>query len=198
MIISVYCIPVKKTIIIRNAFPFAGNSTHHQRGNVVLWAGRMLYLKNLHRLVRAFASINFSSYELHLVGEGPEKKNLEHLIKEFRAEGRIKIFPPINHWELMGKLALSTVVVLPSLSDVGPNIVSEAIGTGVPVIMTKESGYAEIFRDRVDLVDPLDENDLREKLEKFMREPVKRIVSAFTIRPWATTAKEWINLFKSL
>lgn len=198
MIIGAYKIPPKKTVIIHNVFPLSGSPTHRQRGNIILWAGRMLYLKNLHRLIRAFANINVSSYELQIVGEGPERKNLEHLVKEYQAGNRIKFFPAISHKELMKKLALSTVVVLPSLSDVGPNVVAEAIGTCVPVIMTKESGYTEIFHDNVVLIDPLYETDLRGKLEKFIKEPAERTVPKIGFsRSWTAAAKDWLNLFKA-
>lgn len=199
MIIDAYRVPVKKTVIIRNAFPFVGNPTRRQRGNVILWAGRMLYLKNLHRLIRAFASIDISSYELYLVGEGPEKKNIERLVREQHAERRIKFFPAMSHQELMEKLALSTAVILPSLSDVGPNVVAEAIGALVPVIMTKESGYAEVFHDAVILIDPLDEADLREKLKKFIEKPAERTIPKIGFsRSWTAAAKDWLSLFNTL
>lgn len=199
MVVDAYNIPLEKTTIIINVFPPVSSSRLPVTSNrVILWAGRMLYLKNLQRLIRAFANINVSSYELHLVGEGPERKNLERLTNEYHAGSRIKFFDSMDHGKLMDKLASSTAVVLPSLSDVGPNIVAEAVGAGVPVIMTKESGYAEIFHHKVELINPLDEGDLRRKLEKLMREPAERVVSAFTIRPWVTAAKDWISLFKSL
>lgn len=197
MVLGIYKIPPDKTKIIRNAFPFRKNDIQRQRVNVILWAGRMLYLKNLQRLIRAFADINVPSYELHLAGEGPERKNLEHLVGEFHMEDRIKFFPSMVHEKLMEKLVSSTAVVLPSLSDVGPNIVAEAAGSGVHVIMTKESGYAEEFHG-VELIDPLDEDDLRKKLEKFIKEPAERKMPSFAVRPWADAAGEWINLFDTL
>jgi glycosyltransferase involved in cell wall biosynthesis len=211
MIVDAYKIPLEKTEIIRNAFPpvnlqstsYSPRSGYGGAGKlqakVILWAGRILYLKNLHRLIRAFAGIGVSSYELHLVGEGPERGNLERLIKEHCAENRIKFFPAMGHQELMEKLALSTAVVLPSLSDVGPNIVAEAIANVVPVIMTKESGYAEIFRDTVILIDPLSETDLYEKLEKFIKEPRERTIPRMGFsRSWTAAAKDWLKLFQEI
>ncbi len=200
MVIDAFKLSSEKTLIIQNVFPFEKGPDQKPRGNnIILWAGRVLYLKNLEKLIRAFADIKVSSYELHLVGEGPEKSKLEQLIKEYRAEDRIKFFPPMSHHKLMGKLVLSKGVVLPSLSDVGPNIVAEAIANLVPVIMTKESGYAEIFRENVILVNPLDENELHYQLEKFMKEPAARTVPNLSfIRSWHAAAGNWLELFKIL
>lgn len=200
MVIDAYKIPMRKTEIIQNVFPSTKvleTSAYRREPKVILWAGRMLYLKNLRRLISAFAKINVSSYKLHLIGEGPERKNLEKLIKEYRAEDRIRLFPPMDHKEVMNRVDLAKLVILPSLSDVGPNIVAEALALLVPVIMTKESGYAEIFKNWVDLIDPLDEKDIRQKLENFIKHPAEREVMGM-VRPWSGAAGEWLKLFNSL
>ena len=144
-------------------------------------------------------SIKVSSYALHLVGDGPEKEKLEGIVKECGAEDRIKFFPSMSHQELMAKLASATAVVLPSISDVGPNIVAEAIGADVPVIMTKESGYAEDFYDSVIPIDPLDETDLRQKLEEFMKNPAEKTLPKFGFnRSWTAATQDWIKLFNEI
>ncbi len=199
MLIDAYKIPSEKTLIISNVFPSVGlqATSYKLQANVILWAGRMLHLKNLYRLIRAFASINQPKYELHLVGDGPERAGLRNFIAENKY-GNIFFFPSLDHQALVEKMSSAAIFVLPSLSEVGPNVIAEAIGTKTPVLMTKESGYAEYIKNFGLLIDPLDEKDLQEKLTIIMRErkTYKEKVSSFSAeRPWAVAAADWLNLF---
>lgn len=66
----------------------------------------------------------------------------------------------IPHDELMKKMQECYAVVLPSISDVTPNYIVEAIRCGKPFLLTKYSGYAERFKDYGVIVDPLSEEDM--------------------------------------
>ena len=81
MMVGTYRISEMKMAIIRNVFPSPMvNNVENcklkiENSRIILWAGRMLYLKNLARLIHAFVKANDGSYELYLIGDGPEKKN---------------------------------------------------------------------------------------------------------------------------
>ena len=74
-------ISAKKAHIVANAWPDKFSCPASERKKIILWAGRMLYLKNLYRLIRAFRAANKGDYELHLVGEGPERFRVEEYVK---------------------------------------------------------------------------------------------------------------------
>lgn len=203
MILRSFKLPVEKTLIIGNVWPRISNQlpvTGNQK--IILWAGRMLYLKNLRRLLRAFANVNDGSYELHLVGEGTEQKNLELFIKK-EGIGGVKFFSPLSQEKLLEKYSEAAFFVLPSLSDVGPNVITEAVGAGTPCIMTKESGYAEYVKDFGLLVDPLNEDDLAAKIRILMDGPTRkeyknRLKLLVFQHDWHETAGEWIALFREV
>ncbi len=200
MVVKNFGVPWEKVVIIQNAWPNLNNQlpvTSNQK--IILWAGRMLYLKNVKSLIRAFSKINDGSYELHLVGEGPERENLELLVKKESVAG-VKFFSSLTREKLLEKYKEAAFFVLPSLSDVGPNVIIEAIATGTPFIMTKESGYAERVNDWGLLVDSLDEDDLVVKIKVLMDEKKreayqKRLESFHSYRDWKETAGDWLGVF---
>lgn len=192
-----YHIPATKIALIKNVWPHA-NTKENVRSHTIVWAGRMLYLKNLKRLIRAFANIK-SDFSLELIGEGPELARLQEFVQQYDIHG-VTFLPPLKHGALIEKIASSMVLVLPSLSDVGPNIIADAVSTKTPFIMTRESGYREYFNWEECLINPLDEKELEEKLRLFMN-PVeyKKIlekVSNFSLhREWREAARDWVKLF---
>jgi glycosyltransferase involved in cell wall biosynthesis len=200
MTLDTFGISREKTAIIQNVWPRIEASATKERKKIILWAGRMLYLKNLYRLIRAFEKIGNLGYELHLVGDGPERQKLEKFVSENKY-GKVVFLPPLDRQALVEKLSSVAFFVLPSISDVGPNVIAEAIGTKTPFIMTKESGYAEYLKDTGLLVDPLDEEDIRKKLETMIseRKIYEKKVFAFSVhRGWEHTAAEWIRLFRGI
>ncbi len=68
--------------------------------------------------------------------------------------------------ELIEKMRASYAVAIPSISEVAPNSVIDALRCGVPFILTKYSGYAEKYKDMGIIVDPLDKSDLTQGITK--------------------------------
>ena len=202
MIVGAYGIPEEKTAVIRNAFPYHSLQTTNcklQSRKVIFWAGRMLYLKNLYRLIGVFAKVNDGTYELHLVGDGPERLRLDDHVKNQKIDN-VVFLPPMSHEELLEKFLASAFFVLPSLSDVGPNIIADAVSTQTPFIMTRESGYGEYIGETGLLVDPVDEEELAVKIKMLMDETAymeyKNRLKSFAFRhEWRETSDEWILLF---
>lgn len=201
MVCRAFGIPGEKTIIVRNVWPSISNQllvTSNQK--IILWAGRMLYLKNLGRLIKVFAKANNGSYELHLVGEGPDRENLKLKVKSLKLEDKVKFIATLSRDELLKLYSEAAFFVLPSLSDVGPNVITEAVAAKTPFIMTKESGYAEQVKNLGLLVDPLDEDDLVAKIKILMddqkREEYQKRLESFNLyRDWKEAAQDWLGLF---
>ena len=208
MVLRAQRVSFEKTIIIQNVWPTVlglalNMSKAKPRTKTILWAGRMLYLKNLQRLIRAFVKVNDGSYELHFVGEGSERKSLELQVKSLKLDDTVRFLGPLPREELLEKISSSAFLILPSLSDVGPNIIAEAVSAGTPFIITRESGYAEYMKDWGLLVDPLDEDDLAAKIKILMddqkrREYQKRLESFISYRDWKEAAQDWLGLFAKL
>lgn len=92
-------------------------------------------------------------------------KNKQILIDVFeqlkKTEDNIELdTKPLSHKEHVRRIKSSYAVVIPSLSEVSPNLLLDAMSVGVPYIMTKDSGYAGRFPGCGILIDPRSQEDL--------------------------------------
>ncbi|MBI2121761.1 MAG: glycosyltransferase family 4 protein [Candidatus Sungbacteria bacterium] len=203
MIIQAFGIDRQKTVIIRNVWPSqAVTSNQLPVTKVILWVGRMLYLKNLYRLIRAFSAANAGGYELKLIGDGPEKTRVEKFVKEKGFMG-ITFAPPARHDDLLQEMSGVSFLVLPSFSDVGPNVIAEAYSGGTPFLFTKNSGYTEYIADSSFWVDSLNDDELVRKLKWLMDERNRaaqreKLRKTHIVHSWEDAAQEWIDLFKKI
>jgi len=133
-------------------------------------AGRMVELKGLDLLVRAFASIApaFPMAELLLAGGGPEQPRLEHLAKELGVQERVKF---LGWVEDTGAFYRDLdVLVQPSMEEAFGMSAAEAMAEGVPVIATSVGGLIEILgtEGAGQLVPAGDEHALVEALSRVL------------------------------
>jgi glycosyltransferase involved in cell wall biosynthesis len=66
----------------------------------------------------------------------------------------------LPHDKLLERIRRAHAVAVPSISEVAPNAVIDAIRCGKPFLLTNYSGYAQRFGAYGVIVDPLDENDM--------------------------------------
>jgi glycosyltransferase involved in cell wall biosynthesis len=100
-------------------------------------------------LLQACAMINeFGnlSWELHFIGEGPLKKNLEQQAYSLGVENRT-FFHGFIPWgpKLFQFLDGMDLFVLTSLSEGMPRVLIEAMARGIPCISTDVSGAGELL-----------------------------------------------------
>jgi glycosyltransferase involved in cell wall biosynthesis len=116
----------------------------------IIFAGRFIPIKNLIRLIEAFKRLPGAT-RLRLIGDGPQRQALADVALGDR---RISIESPRSQqgiWEAMNR---ARGVVVPSLSEVSPNVAAEALSLGVPVVLTRYNGLAPTLQQRCVLVDP--------------------------------------------
>jgi glycosyltransferase involved in cell wall biosynthesis len=78
----------------------------------------------------------------------------------------------VPHEEFMQMVRGCYAVVVPSISEVAPNYVLDALRFGKPFLLTKYSGYAERFKEYGVIVDPLDESDMARGIEELCKPEV--------------------------
>lgn len=69
-----------------------------------------------------------------------------------------------THEELMEAIKKCYAVILPSLNDISPNLILETIRFNKPFIITKNNGLRERIEDISIFVDPLDIEDIKNKI----------------------------------
>lgn len=114
----------------------------------ILWCGRMLDLKRVDVLIKAFKRASKQrAMALQIVGEGPERARLKCLAGELGEDalkwtpGKISFNGYLPNSQVRDLMHEADVYVMPSNAEEGWGaIVSEALVEGCPVISTWEAG----------------------------------------------------------
>lgn len=106
--------------------------------------GNLLHLKGFHLGLMAFARFvrEFPQGEYWIIGDGPERRNLERLTRELGVAQKVRFFGALPREEALKKLAECDVLVHPSLHDSGGWVCVEAMAAGRPVICLDLGGPA--------------------------------------------------------
>lgn len=144
-----YGLDEKKLQLLPNAFPKVSVLPEAPFKKQLLFAGRFTKLKNLRRLLEAVAKLKDQDWQLVLAGEGPEEKNLRQEVKKLKLDNRVIFKKPLFGKDLEQLIKESAWLILPSISDVSPNIVLKAIALNTPVLMTKHSGFYDYLADHL-------------------------------------------------
>ncbi|MEL6462242.1 MAG: glycosyltransferase [Cyanobacteria bacterium J06621_15] len=112
---------------------------------VILAVGRLHQQKDYPSLLRAFVRIRqVRQCRLVILGEGPEKENLNNLINELGIQKDVRMLGFVDN--PYAYMANSRVFVLSSAWEGFGNVIAEALAVGTPVVSTNcHSGPAEIL-----------------------------------------------------
>src|SRR5260370_38004907 len=115
---------------------------------LLLFFGRMTWVKGLDRLLQAFARTRVGT--LAIVGTDYDHiaPRLEQLAGELNIAGRVHLVPrTVTGADKEFVFAAATGIVLPSYSESHGNAAIEAMQRGLPVIVTKDVGASDIVRE---------------------------------------------------
>lgn len=201
-------IPEGKTVIVQNPFPET-ELTNHQAlpaSYQLLYAGRLIKLKNLDFLIDIFCEVlqkTNKDLTLKIIGEGSEKDNLRKKAKELQLENKIIFEKPLSRQILLKEIQKSYLCVLPSLTEITPNFALECIKLRKPILLTKETEYYRIFKDSLVFIDPQNEKDLEEKIlylldERNYQNYIERLKKIPPDWNWENVVNEHLKIFKYL
>lgn len=100
---------------------------------------------------------------------------------------------------VLEKIKNCRAAVLPSLSEMSPNFLIEAITLGKPFICTKESGLPELYPKGGVFVNPHSKQELEEAIAEMMddykyKEFVNILNNTDKTHTWDTIAKQYLNI----
>lgn len=114
-------------------------------GGFLLYAGRLSAEKGAEALIRASARV--PSLPLRIAGTGPEEERLRHLVRTLNVR-HISFLGFVPPTELVSLRAIAEAVVVPSVwYENSPLTVLEAMGEGVPVLVSDIGGLPELVTD---------------------------------------------------
>jgi glycosyltransferase involved in cell wall biosynthesis len=130
---------------------------------------------------------------------------LERVWKRFSAEYPDAVLDTerVPHDELMKKIQSCYAIILPSISDICPNLIIDGLRFGKPFICTADSGIWKRVSGLGIPVDPLDDNSIYEALKQ-MADPdiyaqyCARIQASTNSHSWKDIVDEILGAYNSL
>lgn len=132
-------------------------------GPVVAFAGRLVGLKNVPTLIRAFEPLKERA-RLVIIGDGPERAALE-------AQAPYALFTGwLSGDELLAWYNLVDVLVLPSTQEAYGAVTGEALMAGARVVVSRKAGSHDLVREGSNgfIVDPMDADAMTECLRRLI------------------------------
>ena len=170
-------------------------------------AGRLVPIKGYQVFLKAAWLIRQkdSKVKFLIVGEGPEKPNLEKLADELEISGDF-LFPGYRE-DIQDIINAMDIFILSSFHEGIPMVLLEAMGLEKPIVATKVGGIPEVVIDKISgiLVKPNDPEELakmglylleNKKVRKKMGSEAKRRISeSFTAE---RMAKRVLEIYQSM
>jgi glycosyltransferase involved in cell wall biosynthesis/peptidoglycan/xylan/chitin deacetylase (PgdA/CDA1 family) len=118
---------------------------------VILAVGRLSREKGHLDLIHAVRLLTCddaqSKIKLIVVGDGPERPRLERLVEQSGLNTRVLFVGHVS--DVRPYYEIADVLALPSHSEGSPNVVLEAMASGIPVVATAVGGVPEIINSGV-------------------------------------------------
>jgi len=104
----------------------------------ILFVGNLVPGKRVDVLVEAFARVRdvHPKARLQIVGSGPEQSKVEMRSEQLEIDNFVEFHGSVDHNDVAILMRRATCLCLPSNSEGMPNVVVEALATGLPVLAT--------------------------------------------------------------
>jgi glycosyltransferase involved in cell wall biosynthesis len=137
---------------------------HHTKGHV-------FFIESLYDYIRKHKLENLG---VMFLGGGPLKNELEEKILKYDIQENIKITDFIKNELLLSYLALSDLVVIPSISEGFGNVAIEALMQSSTILASNAGGLPEIINDKKNgfIFESLNNNDLKQKFTKLHQDKI--------------------------
>ncbi|SHJ61442.1 Glycosyl transferases group 1 [Pseudozobellia thermophila] len=156
---------------LAESLPQAQNYLHKfqlMNKKVFLFVGRLVDIKNVDFLIRAFAKSGVGEETvLVVVGSGPEEKNLKNRARSLRLEN-VCLFPGrFEGNDLFAWYTIADCLVLPSYQEPYGVVVNEALLAGCKVLCSNRAGSSDLVNAKNGyLFDPFEVDELSSLIAK--------------------------------
>jgi glycosyltransferase involved in cell wall biosynthesis len=131
----------------------------------LITVSRLIKLKNIDMVIRALASFKHD-FVFDIYGDGPEKDNLEKLIKELGLQDKVSLKGFINNDKLPSVFQKYSLFVMPSFPETLGRVYFEAMASGLPIIASANTGVDGLVTDGKQgfFIDPCNPSEFGNKL----------------------------------
>ena len=177
-----YNLNIEKNSIIENFWPKKEKKLVAKKNieKKFLFVGRNSKVKNIDVLKDIFIDINKKRNDISLEIINNESQDI---VKQ--------------------KMIDSYAIILPSIADVAPNVIAEALAVNKPCILTKETGLYKQLEDIVLFVNPYSSEEIKRKIlfladDINYKEYVDKIKQYNYVYTWKSIAKDFLNIFQNI
>ncbi|WP_287584798.1 glycosyltransferase [Candidatus Borrarchaeum sp.] len=212
-------IPSSKIVIIPNGIDLSEYNDLPLRGmfrakfginednKIILFLGRLHWIKGIDNLLRAFARLKKGSKfdNILLVLAGPDDgflSTLNSLINKLRIKDSVLITGPLYDREKLEAYIDADIYILPSRYETFPMTVLEAIACETPIILSDKCGITATIKDKVGIVVKPSPKEIQiallqllsdEDLQKRFRDNCRIILKQFDIANIAVKLEKLYN-----
>ena len=142
----------------------------------VLYIGRLVFDKAPFTLLEAFRLVAEKNPSAHflIIGNGNLKEKLKSKLKSLPLSSRIQMIPGTR--EIAPYLRKAWIFALSSDREASPNVILEAMASGLPVVATRVGGIPELIEHEINgiLVEPGNPLHLAESIVELIENEQKR------------------------
>jgi len=184
-------------------FPIKKNNEERPFRNL-LAVGNLVPEKGFDILLRAISILKpeHPDIQLKIAGSGPQFTHLSAICKDLQIEENVQFLGQVRHEEIPSLFQRAGVFCLSSLREGNPNVVLEALSTGLPVASTPVGGVPEMIQKNMNgLLSPdFSAENLAQTISSVMAQKwsAAKIRNTVSDKTWDSVAGELQNVFKNI
>ena len=207
-------LPPERLLVMRNGVdlkrfsPRPQTLARHELGlrgkPILLSVGHLVERKGNHVAIAALARLLplYPEARLVLVGDGPERNNLQALAQRLGVASSVQFAGPISNHQLASWYSAADLLVLASSREGWANVLLEAMACGTPVVATRIWGTPEVVGNATvgSLVDQRDPAHFAEAIDTLLKaSPNRAQVRAYAEDfSWQATSNAQLALFRRI
>ena len=131
------------------------NNTHNLRKNFnICYIGVLEHRKGINIILKVIQKLKKNNFNFffNFYGDGPLKSNIKEFIKRENLTSSIKFHGAIPHEKVCEEMKKNHILFFPSLRDSGGFVLFEAMSVGLPSLIFKLGGPANIINNNCGII----------------------------------------------
>jgi glycosyltransferase involved in cell wall biosynthesis len=178
----------------------------------LLFVGRLVPYKGADMLIESISKLNSSFQQkltLTLVGDGPERSNLESQVEKLSLKGKVHFTGWIAQEKTIEYYRNSNIFCFPSIREFGGAVVLEAMANGLPCIVVNNGGIGEYVTESTGFrINPLSREFIIQELKNYIEllisdQVLRKNMSLNAIErakdfTWDVKAKKIVSMYRKI
>ena len=173
----------------------------------ILVVGRIMEGKGIQYLIKALPDIISQAKKpphVNIIGTGPYLRELKKMTKEIETEKYISFLGSVAHNEIHKVYQSADVFILPSFAEGMPNVVLEAMASGLPIITTDTGGTKELIKGNGIIIPMRDTKAIADAAINLINNPIIKKDMSLKSREiaenmsWKNVTKEYFGIYEEV